>query len=416
VAIVTNSGGPGIMCADSCEEEGLELPELSRETRARLVELLPAEASTGNPVDMLATASGDAYRRTIETVAADPDVDAVIAIFTPALITPPEDVAKAIRGALQTTERRMPLLGVFISAAGAPESQFAWPATVPMFSFPEEATRALAHAVGYSAWRGREDGRVPEFADARPEGAAAAIASALARDAEWLDPSELAAVLEAYGIPLVESLSAMDAKSAGAAADQLGGPVALKAVAPTLVHKSEAHAVIVGLEGHAKVSRAAREMTTELERTGHALTGFVVQRLVERPAVEMLVGVTNDPDFGPLLACGAGGTTAELLNDVAVRLTPIDDRDASEMVRSLRTFPLLDGYRGAPPAAVGALEDILLRLSALVEAHPEIVELDLNPVMVTAERALVVDARARVAVAPVRPPWPSMRPPAPARR
>jgi acetate---CoA ligase (ADP-forming) len=157
-------------------------------------------------------------------------------------------------------------------------------------------------------------------------------------------------------------------------------------------------------------------MTTELERTGHALTGFVVQRLVERPAVEMLVGVTNDPDFGPLLACGAGGTTAELLNDVAVRLTPIDDRDASEMVRSLRTFPLLDGYRGAPPAAVGALEDILLRLSALVEAHPEIVELDLNPVMVTAERALVVDARARVAVAPVRPPWPSMRPPAPARR
>ena len=189
-------------------------------------------------------------------------------------------------------------------------------------------------------------------------------------------------MLGAYGIPLVESLSAADAEGAGAAAHRLGGSVVLKAVAPTLVHKSEAHAVRVGLEGLAEVTNAAREMADEVERAGHALSGFLVQRQIDAPAVEMLVGMTHDPDFGPLLACGAGGTTAELLKDVAVRLTPIDDRDASEMVRSLRTFPLLDGYRGAASADVDALEDILLRLSALVEAHPEIVELDLNPVMV----------------------------------
>ena len=168
----------------------------------------------------------------------------------------------------------------------------------------------------------------------------------------------------------------------------------------------------VGLEGLAEVTSAAGEMADEVERAGHALSGFLVQRQIDAPAVEMLVGMTHDPDFGPLLACGAGGTTAELLKDVAVRLTPIDDRDASEMVRSLRTFPLLDGYRGAASADVDALEDILLRLSALVEAHPEIVELDLNPVMVAPDRAVVVDARARVAEAAIRPPWPSVRGPA----
>jgi len=401
VAIVTNSGGPAIMCADACEDEGLELPELAPETRERLAEELPEAASLANPVDMLATASGDDYRRTIEIVAGDPSVDAVIAIFTPPLGTPPEDVAAAIRDGSHVD---VPLLGVFISAEGVPST----------FSFPEEAARALGHAVRYSEWRQSDRAPAPELPDTRPGAAAAAIASSLARDEEWLSPDEVSAVLGAYGLPLIESLSAADPKAAGAAARRLGGRVALKAVSPTLLHKSDAGGVRLGLVGD-DVSRAASEMRDELQAEGHELTGFVIQRLLKAPVAEMLIGVTNDPTFGPLLVCGAGGTTAELLKDVSVRLTPIDGHDATEMLRSLRTFPLLDGYRGAAKADVAALEDVLLRLSALVEAHAEIVELDLNPVMALSEGAVIVDARIRVAAASPPRPWPALRSPKPER-
>jgi acetyl coenzyme A synthetase (ADP forming)-like protein len=397
VAIVTNSGGPAIMCADACEDEGLELPDLAPETRERLAEELPVAASLANPVDMLATASGEDYRRTIEIVAGDPSVDAVIAIFTPPVGTPPADVAAAIREARHAD---VPLLGVFISAK----------ADAAMFAFPEEAARALGHAVRYSEWRRSDRAPAPELPDTHPDAAAAAIASALARNEEWLSPEEVSTVLGAYGLPLVESRSAADPEAAGAAARRLGGRVALKAVSPTLVHKSDANGVRLGLVGD-EVSQAASEMRDELEAAGHELTGFLVQRLLKAPVAELLIGVTHDPTFGPLLVCGAGGTTAELLKDVSVRLTPIDGRDATEMLRSLRTFPLLDGYRGAAKADVAALEDVLLRLSALVEAHAEIVELDLNPVMALGEGALIVDARVRVASALPPTPWPALRPP-----
>jgi acetate---CoA ligase (ADP-forming) len=408
LAIVTNSGGPAIMCADACEDEGLELPPLAADTRNRLAEQLPQAASLANPVDMLATASGEDYRRTIEAVAADPSIDAVIAIFTPPLGTPPEDVAAAIR---EGTRREVPLLGVFISAQGAPFTPTDGASTVPMFSFPEEAARALGHAVRYSEWRQRAEAPAPKLADAHPDAAAAAIASALARNEDWLSPEQVSSVLGAYGLPLIESLSAADPKGAGAAARRLGGRVVLKAVSPTLVHKSDAHGVRLGLVGADEVSRAADKMRDELEAAGHALTGFLVQPLLKAPAVEMLLGVTHDPSFGPLLVCGAGGTAAELLKDASVRLTPIERRDATEMLRSLRTFPLLDGYRGAPKADVAALENVLLRLSALVEAHAEIAELDLNPVMALSEGAVIVDARIRVAAASPPRPWPALRSP-----
>ena len=205
VAIVTNSGGPGIMCADACEEEELELAKLSLSTRTRLAELLPREASMGNPVDMLATASGDDYRRAIETLAADPGVDAVIAIFTPALVTPPEDVAAAIRGALELTERKLPLLGVFISAAGAPPSNFDWPTTVPMFDFPEEATRALAHAVHYSAWRERGDGTCPSSQTCAPSARRPRSPRPSLASAAGSSRRSSRRCSSAYGIPLVES-------------------------------------------------------------------------------------------------------------------------------------------------------------------------------------------------------------------
>ena len=179
--------------------------------------------------------------------------------------------------------------------------------------------------------------------------------------------------------------------------------VALKAVGPRLLHKTEAHAVRLGLAGGAKTPVGGHRDGRGGRRRRFEVDGFLVQRMVAG-GVELLVGVVHDPSFGPVLACGAGGTAVELLKDVAVRLTPLTDLDAAEMVRSLATFPLLDGYRGAPKADVGALEDLLLRVGALVEAHPEVAELDCNPVEVLPDGVVVVDARVRVE--PASPPLP----------
>jgi acetate---CoA ligase (ADP-forming) len=268
---------------------------------------------------------------------------------------------------------------------------------LPHYRFPEDAAGALVRAVEYGVWRQRPEGRVPELPEARPDEAAALLAAALAdgRGGRWLGPDEVARLLACYGLPVAEWRLAGSPEAAAAAAAELGGPVALKAVAPRLVHKTEAGAVRLGLAGADQVRAAAADMAEAVAIEGYALEGFLVQRMVG-DGVELLVGVVHDASFGPVVACGAGGTAVELLKDVAVRITPLTDLDASEMVRSLQTFPLLDGYRGAPKGDVAALEDLLLRVSALVDAHPTIAELDCNPVKVLPDGVVVVDARVRV--------------------
>jgi acyl-CoA synthetase (NDP forming) len=194
---------------------------------------------------------------------------------------------------------------------------------------------------------------------------------------------------------------------AGEAAAGLGGEVALKAAARGLVHKTEAGGVALGLAGLEPTVAAATLMRESARAAGHELDGYLVQRMAP-PGVEMLVGMVHDAQFGPVVACGGGGTTAELIADVGVRLTPVTDVDASEMVRSLRTYPLLRGYRGAPPVDVDALEDVVLRLAAMVEEHAEIAEIDMNPVIVSGDGAVVVDARVRVEQTLPRRPWPAV--------
>jgi acetyl coenzyme A synthetase (ADP forming)-like protein len=404
VAILTNSGGPGIMCADACEADDLEVVGLSDATRERLRDLLPREAGLSNPVDMLATASGEDYRRTILTVAADERVDAIVVIFTPPLVTQPEDVGRAIREAAELLPRSIPLLAVFISADGPPADLQRGDTLVPAYTFPEEAARALARAVRYGAWRARDPGEVPEYADCRGTEAAAVIAEALHRGPGWLKPTEVARLLDCYGIPMAESRLVRSPAAAGEAAEEMGGQVVIKAVSSSLVHKTEAGGVRVGISGRSEAMRAAREIGESVQAAGYRCEAFLVQRQVPG-GVEMLVGMVNDPLFGPVVACGAGGVTAEVLKDVQVRITPLTDRDSAEMIRDLRTFPLLEGYRGGPRADIEALEEMVLRVSALVDGHPELVEMDCNPVIATSEGAVVVDARMRVQPAPPRRPW-----------
>jgi acyl-CoA synthetase (NDP forming) len=405
VGIVTNAGGPGILCADACIAAGLEVAELSEGLRARLAEGLPAAASAGNPVDMLASAPPEHFRRTVELVVGSGEVDAIIVIFLPPLRTEPAEVARAVRAAVDAAGQAVPVVAVFMSAAGGPAELRDGDAPIPNYAFPEDAARALGRAAEYGAWRERPEDQVPDLTGVPRDQAAGLLAAALAEapDGCWLAPDQVAALLGCYGIEMAEWRLAATPEEAAAAAAELGGPVALKAVAPRLLHKTEAHAVRLGLSGGEQVRSAATEMVAAVAGEGFAVDGFLVQRMVTG-GVELLVGVVHDPSFGPVLACGAGATAVELLKDVAVRLTPLTDLDAAEMVRSLATFPLLDGYRGAPRADVGALEDLLLRVGALVEAHPEVAELDCNPVKVLPDGVVVVDARVRVEPAP--PPLP----------
>jgi acetyl coenzyme A synthetase (ADP forming)-like protein len=406
VAILTNSGGPGILCADALDAGGLEVATLSAASRRALTGLLPAAAAIANPVDMLATAQAHEYREALGVLARDRGVDAVIAIYTATGLDDPDDVLEGIAGA-DLSRRSVPVLAVALTPERAGGILTRDERSTPVYSLPEDAARALAQVARYAAWRARPDEAYPRFADTRPEEAAAVLAEALAEGEEWLGPEWVRRLLDCYGIPLVETRTVASAAAAGRAAAELGGRVALNGVARGLIHKTEAQAVRLGLAGPTAVTRAARELAAGLRAAGHEVDGFVVQRMAD-PGVEMLVGVVHDPTFGPVVVCGAGGTAVELLNDVAARVTPLTGSDANELVHSLRTFPLLDGWRGAPPADVAGLEEVILRIGEMVETHAEVTELDLNPVIVSSDGACAVDARVRVRPAPPPRPWPSV--------
>jgi acyl-CoA synthetase (NDP forming) len=271
-----------------------------------------------------------------------------------------------------------------MSAHGAPPELQA----IPSYMFPEAAATALARVVAHGEWRARPRGTVPALAGLDAEAARKVIEGADG----WLPPADVHAVLRAFGITVAESSVASTEDDAVAAAQRLGTAVAMKAVGPSIVHKTEAGGVVLKLQGDDAVRRAYREMAGRL---GSTMSGVVVQAMVTG-GLEMIVGATVDPAFGPVIACGAGGTLVELFADVSVRLHPLTDVDAADMIDSLRAAPLLRGYRGAPPLDEAALRDVLLRVSALVGACPEVLELDINPLKVLPSGTCAVDARMRV--------------------
>jgi len=403
VAILTNGGGPGILCADACEADGLVVPQVPDDLKAKLAEFLPADAGLNNPVDMIAAAPGESYRKALKLLAEWDGIDAIIILYVPVLVTNSEEIAVGVRAAALEIEREIPMLSVFLSSKGTPASLKTDGLSLPSYPFPEDAARALAHAVRYGIWAETPEGVVPQYTDLKTSDGKALIADVLAsietageKDGRWLLPDEVATLLGAYGVPMAAWRLATTPAAAGAAAVEIGGRVALKGVAPKLIHKTEARAVVLNLEGAEAVKQAAVEMAARIAAQGTTVEKFFIQQMVPSGGVEMLVGVVHDKLFGPVVACGAGGTAVEVLKDVKVRITPLTDRDAHEMVTTLRTFPLLDGFRGAPKCDVAGLEEVLLRIAAMVEQHPEISEMDCNPVIVRPEGAVVVDARIRI--------------------
>ncbi len=401
VGVVTNAGGPGILLADACEAHGLSLPGLAPETLDRLRTFLPAQAGLSNPIDMIASASPEQYERAIEVVAGDPAIDALVVVYVPPLVTQPEEIAAAIARGASKVPAEKPIASVFLSARGTPPALSSGArGKIPSYSFPENAAIALAHATRYGEWRRRPTGQVMHLDGERERQVREAIGRARGdrSAATWLEPHDALDLLARAGVPLAPwRRTAAQPEAAAAAADAIGYPVVLKAIAPGLLHKTEAGGVALALSSRDAVLAAAGSMAARFSAAGIALAGFLVQEQV-RPGVEALVGITSDPSFGPLIVAGLGGVQVELLRDVAVRLTPLSDLDAGEMLAGLRAGRLLDGFRGAPPADRAALVEIIRRVAALAEIAPEIAELDLNPVMVlpAGQGAVVADARVRL--------------------
>jgi acetyl coenzyme A synthetase (ADP forming)-like protein len=397
VAIVTNAGGPGILAADACESLGLSLASLSKKTSAALRAFLPAEASVGNPVDLLASASAEAYRRAIRLVLADRGVDSVIVIFIPPLVTDADTVVAAV--VAEARESPKTVLATFMTAKGAPHGL----SPIPCYPFPESAVTALARATEYAEWRRRPAEAFRELANVHPDDAREFVTHALERGGGWLTPAEARSVLTAFGIPVARSRLAPAWTEVRRAAKEIGYPVALKAIGPTLVHKSDVGGVRLDLADGADLRRAFREMEASL---GSRATGYLVQEMVPG-GIEVIVGALFDRTFGPLVLYGSGGTLVELLGDTAFRIAPLSDADTADMLNEVKGTARLRGFRGAPPADEKALTEMLFRVSALLEACPEIQEMDLNPVKVFESGAKVVDFRIRVGRRPA--PAPSRR-------
>jgi len=388
VAIVTNAGGPGILAADACEANGLAVTSLTSATTSALRAFLPAAASVTNPVDMIASASAEDYRRTIALVLADPNVDSLLTIFIPPIVTAAEDVAQAIQHASAGSTK--PVLATFMGV----QSTLAV-AGIPTYTFPESAAVALARVTEYAEWRRRPAAAAPNLEHFDRESVRAAIASAIESGGGWLDPVATERLLTAAGVTVAPARVARSAVESVRIADAIGWPVVMKGLGPTLLHKTEARAVKLGLVDPTAVCDAFADLE---QRLASRLEGVLVQRMVGS-GVEMVAGGLNDPLLGPVIMAGTGGIFVDLLGDTAFRMCPLTEPDAVGLIEELKGHVLLRGYRGAPPVDESAFRQLLLAVSQLLDLCPEIEEMDLNPVMVLRTGAVVVDARIKVGVA-----------------
>ncbi len=409
VAIVTNSGGPGILTTDACEAAGLELAEFGPPVRETLDDLLADAASLDNPVDMVAAAGPKEYRGVLEAVLRDGNVDAVVVIYTPLALAGPEDIARAVEEGVEAgwtaADRKKPVAGVFIEPEDERTELSTGDGRIPTYRFPEDAARALGHARRYGTWRRnyREDPpRMPRPDRFDPDQARTICRTRAEETPGWLGLEDTRALLEAVGVPMAEAHLTGSPDEAVEAARSLGYPVVVKMSSTTLVHKTEWEGIELDVETDEEVRAAYGAVTGRLEEAGRMdeLEGIAVQKQIDR-GTELMVGMTEDETFGPLVTFGLGGIYVEILEDVAVRIAPLTDQDVEAMLNGIRGRDLLDGYRGHPPADREALKDFLLRVSRLVENVPEIVEIDMNPLkaLPPGEGYRVLDARVRVAPA-----------------
>ena len=402
VAIVTNAGGPGIILADSCEVKDLDVPPLSEKTKARLREKLPEEASVNNPVDLIASANAESYEHALHCVLEDDGIDAVLAAFVPPLGVQTKDIANAIVRANEPHPDK-PVIAVLMGKEGLPAGVAELHrAKIPAYIFPESAARALNAMWKYARLQSREVGEVREF-DIDHDTIRSILQAARDDRQTKLSESDSLRILEAAGIPTVP----WDFVPGGSdtptrvetSAAKLGYPVALKIVSPQISHKSDVGGVEIGIADADECRAATERLLAVAEREeGASVDGILVQRMAEK-GVETIVGMTRNPGLPPMVMFGLGGIYVEVMKDVVMRLCPVKDSDAHQMVCGVKMHALLQGVRGDAPRDLAALEESIQRISQLCMRHPEIAEMDINPLVSLASSCAAIDARFRIELA-----------------
>jgi acetate---CoA ligase (ADP-forming) len=397
--LLTNSGGPGIVAADAAIRNGLELPPLSRAVHDELVPRLPRSATVANPLDMTADAGADHYRDILERLLKGPDMQGALVITTPTPTMTAESVARAILAAKATTTK--PITACIFGVNDlSREVSLLEENGVPTFTFPEEAAQGLGALAKYHAWWTRPKAPIRVFDVDR-----AAVQAVIERERREgtviLSDTAARALLSAYGIRFPKGRVVRNVDQAVEAADQIGYPVVLKVVSPDLSHKTDVGGVALGIRDPASLRAAWATMQQSLEAKAHdaRIEGFEVETEIQE-GKEVLVGVQRDPHFGPILAFGLGGIYVEVLRDVTFRLAPIRPLSALHMVQSVRAFPLLRGVRGEPPSDIEGLTEAIERVSQLAMEVPDVLELDINPLIVLPDHDGVIAADARVVLGP----------------
>jgi acetyltransferase len=394
IAIVTNAGGPGIIATDAIERAGLRMAEFSPATIARLQAELPPTANVLNPIDVIGDARSDRYRVALAAALADEAVDGVLVLFTPQAGSEPVETAHAISELSAGTGKPVATSYMGEYSLG-PALDYLNDNKIPNYAFPERAVAALNAMARHRAWRNEPAGEFVSF-EADRERVRKLFDEVRASGRVELGEIEAREVMESYGMRLPQSRLARSPEEAAQIAAEIGFPVVMKISSPDILHKSDIGGVKVGVADGAG-ARDTYELIEYRARkysSNARVWGVLVQEMV-RKGREILVGVSRDPQFGPLIGFGMGGIYVEVLKDVAFRLAPLSREEVHEQVRSIQTYPLLQGVRGDPPADIAAAEEVVLRVSQLVVDFPEIVEMDINPLVVhnKGEGAIVLDAR-----------------------
>jgi acetate---CoA ligase (ADP-forming) len=401
--ILTNAGGPGILAADTAERLGIPLAGVSASLRERVLPSLPPTASLGNPVDIIGDARADRYGSVLSALRDEPSIDSVLVLLTPQAMTEPEETARATVSAFAGSGKT-----VFASFLGeatvASSRRILSDGGVPNYAVPERAVQTLSAMLRYSRIRS-EGGKGEEASPSNPpENAKRLVGEALAGGHRALGEEESRGILEAYGFMFPRHAFAVTSDAAVAAYREMGcASAAMKIVSPQVLHKTDVGGVRLGLRGEEAVARAFMEITSSVRRLAPSawIAGVSIQEMVTGGR-ELIVGMSRDPQFGPLLMFGLGGIYVEVLKDVSFRVAPVSRRDAGEMVREIRAWPLLAAYRGSEPADEEAIVEALIRVSRLSCDFPEIQELDINPLLVLPKGKGIraIDCRMTIAEAP----------------
>ena len=397
VAIITNSGGPGIMATDAVCESGMQMAKITDETKEKLRSFLPAAASVKNPIDMIASAPIEHYKQTLETVLEDKNVDMIAVIYLPFLGLKDIDVAQALME-IKAKNPQKPIIGVFMTTSDFFVKISNMDVNMPFYMYAEEAAEAMTRLDEQRRWMETPQGSIPSFNVDKAK-VETIIKNSLKEGRDQLTTLESIDVLEAYGIRACKYGLATNEEEVAKLGNQIGYPVVMKMTSKTTSHKTDVGGVVVNIKDEAQLRNEYKALLQRLEAKGllEGLEGVIIQEMV-KGSREMVCGIATDPQYGPMMMFGLGGVFVEVMKDVTFRIAPLTDNDAMDMIKSVKAYKLLEGARGTTPAQIGQIQETLLRLSQLVSDYKFIDELDINPLLISEKtgEGIAVDGRIKV--------------------